>query len=152
MKEIEEIKEWVIEEIGNSDSYLITVKIEEHWKAYKYVKFLLSHISSLEQRIVEMECAREAGNKIASKLAKQCDLAREAEVRFKELEEETSRREKLFMEVVNKKEEYGEKLLLAEAEVIALRNAINKHEKFKRAHEKVVALEDEGLYTARKEV
>ena len=102
-----------------------------------------------ESRLKELESDLKLN---ASMLAKQCDVAREAEVRFKELEEETSRREKLFMEVVNKKEEYGEKLLLAEAEVIALRNAINKHEKFKRAHEKVVALEDEGLYTARKEV
>ena len=55
------------------------------------------------------------------------------------------------MEVVNKKEEYGEKLLLAKTEVIALRNAIDKHERFKRSHEKVVALEDEELYQKRKE-
>jgi len=84
-------------------------------------------------------------------LAKQCDLAREAETRFKELQGE-------MMSKSPKDREWcrGCKLLDENNQALPflkrLRHAIDKHEKFKRSHEKVVSLEDEELYQTRREV
>jgi len=39
-----------------------------------------------------------------------------------------------------------------EERINSLEEAIDKHKQFKRTHEKIVALEDEELYSTRKEV
>lgn len=97
-------------------------------KAYQYMKTLIYEIHTLEEKVEKIEVDLKFN---ASMLAKQCDLARDAE----------TERERLS------------KLLIEERmRVVALRDTIGKHEAFKRTHEKVVGLEDEELYRVLKEM
>jgi hypothetical protein len=97
--------------------------------------------SKIQKAIHTAKCAEQAESRIkelesdlklnASMLAKQCDLAREAET----------------------EREHISKLLIEERiKVVKLRDAINRHEKFKRTHNNIVALADEELYQTKKEI
>ena len=59
--------------------------------------------------------------------------------------------ESSLKETESEREHFSKELIAERMRVVELRDAIDKHEKFKRTHEKVVALEDEELYSTRKE-
>ncbi len=92
------------------------------------IEKLFSYVSSLEGKVKELESDLRLN---ASMLSKQCDLAREAEM----------------------ERDHLSKLLIKERmKVVELKDAIGKHEIFKRDHLKVVPLEDEELYRVRREI
>jgi hypothetical protein len=99
------------------------------WKKRYFLSYhvcLEGWLAALEGKDLEFDLKLNA-----SMLAKQCDLAREAEA----------------------EREHLSKLLIEERiKVVKMIDAISKHEKFKRTHDKVVALEYEELYQTKKEV
>jgi hypothetical protein len=56
-----------------------------------------------------------------------------------------------IMDTEQERERLSKELIQEKMKVVELWDAIDKHEIFKRAHEKVVSLEDEELYQKRKE-
>ena len=101
-----------------------------------------AYINALEWRVKHLESDLKLN---ASMLAKQSDLAREAETErdgFKNGQEQLQQMVSDFMDVNAKWVRKIKKLW----------DAIDKHEKFARSHNKVVPLVDEKLYQTRKEV
>jgi len=111
MSEIEEIEK----EVNAQYTYI------NPFKAIEYMKTLLSHIHSLEEKVKELQEER--------------DGYKNGQIQLQEMVSD-------LMDVNAKWAKRVEKL----------EEAIDRHEIFKRTHEKVVALEDEELYQKRKEI
>ena len=88
-------------------------------------------------------------------LSSRVDRIKELEARVEYKQEDCEfwklENNKLLREAETEREHFSKELIAERMRVVELRDAIDKHEKFKRTHEKVVALEDEELYSTRKE-
>lgn len=101
-------------------------EIKEKWKNGKCnVGDLLSRISTLEQRVKELEIIREKWESLKFKAFN--------------LNESLCQVNEAWKEEISLKHQVKRHLK-------KLQDAIDKHEQFKRTHNKIVSLEDEKLY------
>lgn len=100
----------------------------EKAKLIKDCRFLLSELSRMEEKVKELEYSL-------------FELNGKYTTRIKELYETEQEREHISKELIKER-----------MKVMELRDAVDRHEAFKRTHEKVVSLEDEELYQTKKEI
>ena len=139
----------------------------------KQMKKDIKRISALEQRVKELENESEHyhAHYDAEMLNwnQSIDLVRQAEIRIKELESYDNSKSEKFIEIGDRYESLKFKMFdlqeqlenykshyeatLANWNITLdklkkLQEAVNRHEQFKRSHERVISLEDEELYRA----
>lgn len=134
----------------------------DHWDR-KYEKFLLDKVSTLEEKVKELETIERLSK---TSIMSEFDRAEQAEVRIKELEKEKEHYASHYeaalgnwniclnrlKETEQQREHLSKELIQERMKVVELWDAMEKHEAFKRTHENVVALEDEELYKVMKEM
>lgn len=127
------MKRLELEEMVEKLEEQITIKILENAKGVQV-------LSNLETRVNELDANYLSAIKLADTYKAGWE---EVESRIKELESDL----KLNASMLSKQCDLARE---AETERECLSNAIDKHERWKRDHEKVISLIDEELYQARK--
>jgi hypothetical protein len=123
------------------------------------VQKLLAKIHIAKKELgLDDETYREVLNSECGVRSVECEIVEQLSERIKELEGELDNETKWAKEYFDKwekaeseREHLSKEVIKERIKVVALTDAIDKHEKFKRSHEKVVSLQDEELYSTRKE-
>ena len=102
----------------------------------------LSHISTLEERVNHYQSHYEAT----------MQMWKQEQEKVRRLEERETNHLKQLNEILDRSILHIKRAEQAESRIQVLEEAIDRHEEFKRSHNKVVSLEDEELYKALKGV
>lgn len=140
------------------------------------IESCLSHISTLKERVKELEIQLKAADegmlnssnpnspwkglpleclgwqKRARKAEKQYNLARDAEHSLFELNGKYAATVKELYETEQERNRLSKLLIEERIKVVALKDAIDKHEEWKRSHERVILLGDEELYRVKNKI